>query len=181
MVNLQNRQSRAQPSFFRRPALQIAVRVRTAGAGGEKTAPTDIHFPAFADAAFTRKCGTLIAALRPLPPDRPLKANLRSEFKQLFCYIRIGKGRSGKFVFGKCRPPTQPTCGFFSYAQCIFKFDAELSSNVVELCVFEQKLNRFDNSSFAASLLYFGPAQRMSAVPVGFSPISASHLRTSRA
>ena len=45
---------------------------------------TDIHFPAFADAAFPRKCGTLIAALRPMSPDRPLKASLRREFKQPF-------------------------------------------------------------------------------------------------
>ena len=49
-------------------------------------------FEHVADAAFTRKCGTLIAALRPLPPDRPLKASLRREFKQLFRYVRIGKG-----------------------------------------------------------------------------------------
>jgi hypothetical protein len=45
---------------------------------------TDIHFPAFADAAFPRKCGTLISALRPMSPDRPLKASLRREFKQPF-------------------------------------------------------------------------------------------------
>ena len=35
---IQDRRSFAQPSFPRRPAPQIAVRVRTAGAGGEKTA-----------------------------------------------------------------------------------------------------------------------------------------------
>ena len=45
---------------------------------------TDIHFLAFADAAFPRKCGKLIAALRPMSPDRPLKASLRREFKQPF-------------------------------------------------------------------------------------------------
>lgn len=44
MANVQNRQSSAQSSFFRRPALLIAVRVRTAGAGGEQTAPTKRAF-----------------------------------------------------------------------------------------------------------------------------------------
>ena len=71
-------------------------------------------------------------------------------------------------MFGKCRPPTQLTCGFFGYGQRIFKFDAKVSYSAVELCVPEQKLNRFDNSSFAASLRCFGPAQRVSAVSSWF-------------
>ena len=61
--------------------LQSLVAVRSKVNYADKT---DIHFPAFADAAFPRKCGTLISALRPMSPDRPLKASLRREFKQPF-------------------------------------------------------------------------------------------------
>lgn len=42
---------------------------------------TDIRFPAFADAASPRRCGTLFAALRSISPDRPLKASLRREIQ----------------------------------------------------------------------------------------------------
>ncbi len=38
----------------------------------------------FADAASTRSCDTLIAALQPMPPDRALNASLRDEIQTLF-------------------------------------------------------------------------------------------------
>ncbi len=42
---------------------------------------TDIRYPAFADAASPRRCGTLIAALRSMSPYRPLKASLRRKIQ----------------------------------------------------------------------------------------------------
>jgi len=40
-----------------------------------------IHFSGFAGAAFVRRRGTFIAALRPMSPDRPLKASLRPDIQ----------------------------------------------------------------------------------------------------
>ncbi|EET49280.1 hypothetical protein TR2A62_2798 [Thalassobium sp. R2A62] len=42
---------------------------------------TVIRFWHFADAAFPCRCGTLIAALRLMSPDRPLEASLRREIQ----------------------------------------------------------------------------------------------------
>ena len=70
--------------FKRTEALSAKQTLEFGAAKVRNADKTDIHFLAFADAAFPRKCGKLIAALRPMSPDRPLKASLRREFKQPF-------------------------------------------------------------------------------------------------